>query len=265
MSRKKLNMELHCHTVFSSDGLMDFADLREAARRVGLDVLAVTDHNTIEGAKEFRDWLGARDPGLQVIVGEERTLADGSHLIGLFLEAPIVADAPAEAIAEIEGQGGLCLIPHPFRSKDGLLRGGLEPLRWFEGHCAGFELFNAKCSAEVNRQARTLLSSGLGPFVGSDAHYDSDLGESLTVMTWRGDLKGSLRALLGRQAPFQLLGKEQGEAAPERLYAPLYYRYRKVLRVPKRWLPWAKSCYRRYRNWRYGVGSKRLIEVYAHS
>lgn len=265
MADRTLNLELHCHTVYSMDGLITLDSLVRTAARVGLDAVAVTDHDTIEGALELRRRVKERGESLQVIVGEERTLADGSHLIGLFLERPIVAREPAEAVREIEEQGGLCLVPHPFRRKDGLLRDGLERLRLFEGRVAGFEIFSAKCSAAENARAAGLLTTGLGPFGGSDAHYECDLGESLNSIAWCGDLRESVRRMLERRSPCRILGKAQAADEGERAYAPLYYRVRKFIRLPKVLVPAAKCAYRRYRNWKFGVGPKPLREIYRHA
>ena len=264
MMPRTINLELHCHTVFSKDGLMAFDSLVRTAQAIGLDALAITDHDTIEGAKEYERLATTMGLHLQIIAGEEKTLSDGSHLIGLFLEKHIESGEFEAAVREIAEQGGLCLVPHPFRKSDGLLRDGLKRLQVFGTQPAGFELFSAKCSCAENRRARDLLATSLAPFGGSDAHYECDLGESLNVIAWQGDLKTSVMRMLQRKAPFKIFGKAQAEGAPERAYAPLYYRYKKFLKVPKLLLPLAKECYRKYRNHKHGVGPKSLVEVYAH-
>ncbi len=264
-SPRTIRLELHCHTVSSKDGLMNPAAVVRVARRVGLDAVAITDHDSIEGAQELERLVARERIPLRVIVGEERTLADGSHLIGLFLKEPIQAVELEAAIDEIRQQNGLCLIPHPFRRKDGLLREDVGRLKCFEGRPAAFELFSAKSSAEDNRKARGLLATHLAPFGGSDAHYDSDLGESMNVITWTGDLRDSIEKMFRRETPFQILGRVQKQNETERAYAPVYYRCRKFVRLPGSLLPLAKSCYRWYRSVRYGVGQKPLMEVYAHS
>ena len=121
MNPASINLELHCHTVFSKDGLMTFEALIETAKAIGLDALAITDHDTIQGAKEFQQRVQRQSLPVQIIVGEEKTLSDGSHLIGLFLEKHIESGELSSAIAEIQAQGGFCLVPHPFRKSDGLL------------------------------------------------------------------------------------------------------------------------------------------------
>jgi predicted metal-dependent phosphoesterase TrpH len=266
MSSRLVNVEFHCHTIRSMDGVISPDSMIRTAAAVGLDVLAITDHDTVQGAFELRQRVQDQGVPLQVIVGEERTLADGSHLIGLFLEQAIVARDLPGAVREIREQGGLCLIPHPFRRKDGLLRNGLEPLRALEGAVAGFELFSAKCSFAENARAQDLLQlAGLAPFGGSDAHYECDLGECVNVIEWTGDARTSVQRMFEGQTPFQILGKPQSAGAPERVYAPLYYRVKKWARLPKVVLPAAKQCYRHYRNWKLGIGRKALREVHRHA
>lgn len=265
MSPRLINLELHCHTVHSMDGLMTFDSLLRTAKSVGLDALAITDHDTTTGAFEFQKLAHSRGSSLQIIAGEEKTLADGSHFIGLFLRRHIESDQLEGAIQEIEEQGGLCLIPHPFRRKDGLFRDGLERLKFFEGRVAGFELFSAKCSYAENRKAAELLATRLVPFGGSDAHYESDLGESMNVIAWENDLRTSVQRMFERRAPFQILGKPQGENDGERRYAPLYYQVKKYVGLPKLLVPAARQCYRRYRNLKFGVGRKPLREIYRHA
>src|SRR6266496_2903244 len=262
MSPRPLQVELHCHTARSMDGLMTFDSLLGAAEAVGLDALAITDHDTLEGAIEFQHLAQTRGARLQIIAGEEKTLADGTHLIGLFLQRAIASAELEAALGEIEEQQGLCLIPHPFRPRDGLFRDGLDRLALFENRLAGFEIFNAKCSFAENRKAAELLGTKLAPFGGSDAHYESDLGECINAIAWEGDLRTSIQRLLERRAPLQILGKPQREQDGERVYAPFYYRVKPYVGLPKFLLPAAKQCYRRYRNWKFGVGRKSLREVY---
>jgi hypothetical protein len=265
VATSRINVELHCHTVFSQDGLIRFDSLLHAATKIGLDVVAITDHDTMEGAKELRRWIAARNSSLQVILGEEKTLSDGTHLVGLFLHEPIASSEASAAIEEIHAQGGICLAPHPFRKKDGLLRHGTQLLPTFIKQGVAFEIFNGKASALENRQARDLLPSGIVPCGGSDAHYESDLGECVNVIEWTDDLKTSVQGMFKGQGTCQILARAQSPADLERRYAPMYYGIKKFVRVPKRFLPLAKRCYRWYRNTTRGIGRKSLVEIYARA
>jgi hypothetical protein len=81
---------------------------------------------------------------------------------------------------------------------------------------------------------------------------------------WQGEIKTTIAAMFARRIPFRILGKRQNLADGERKYAPFYYRMRQFARVPKPLLPLAKASYRCYRNARFGVGPKPLVELYAH-
>src|SRR6266498_1885127 len=266
MPKSTLNIEFHCHTIASMDGVIPFDTLLDTAINVFLDAIAITDHDTLEGAVELQRLARSRCAPVEIIVGEEKTLDDGTHFIGLFLKRAIQSGDLAGAIREIEDQGGLCLIPHPFRRKDGLLRDGLDRLELFAGQVAGFELFSAKSSHEENRRAAALLArTHLAPFGGSDAHYECDLGECVNEIANAGDLRASVQAMFERRAPYRILGKPQGDGDRERTYAPLYNRVKRFARLPKFLVPAARQCYRRYRNLKFGVGPKLLREVYRHA
>jgi predicted metal-dependent phosphoesterase TrpH len=102
-------VDLHNHTHHSYDAQLRPQDYRRAHEAGLIDVVAITDHNTIAGALELREQV--RFP---VIVGQEIDTADG-ELIGLFLSAPVPAGLPARETAErIRAQGGLVYLQHPF-------------------------------------------------------------------------------------------------------------------------------------------------------
>lgn len=98
------------------------AIVRAASGRV--DVLALTDHDEIRGARRARDFALAH-PGLgvDVIVGEEISTLNG-HLLGLFLSERVPPGLPALATIElIHAQGGLAVAAHPFHPIRGSARG----------------------------------------------------------------------------------------------------------------------------------------------
>ena len=105
--------DLHLHTNLG-DGTASPQRVLEVARQRGLKVIAVTDHDHLEGAKRLQDLMereNVRD--IQLIWGVETTTRDG-HFIGLFIQkAPRFLLRAEEAIEQIKAQGGLCVIPHP--------------------------------------------------------------------------------------------------------------------------------------------------------
>ena len=79
--------ELHCHSNFSFlDGASHPEELAEEAARLGLEALALTDHNGFYGVVRFSE--AAKAVGLPTIFGAELTLAES----GRTLERPGPAD-----------------------------------------------------------------------------------------------------------------------------------------------------------------------------
>ena len=167
-----MRLDLHVHTRFSADCLSSPEALLEMARRKGLNGVAVTDHDTIRGGLAARD--RNRDPDFHVIVGSE-VKTDAGDVIGLFLEKEVLSKNALEVIAEIHSQGGLALLPHPFRGR---------PPREDVGAAVDLiEVFNARTKPERNQQAQELANQLRKPSVScSDAHFLSDLGTCAVIV-----------------------------------------------------------------------------------
>ncbi len=74
----KLKSDFHMHTYFSKDSNMSPETLIKTAMKSGLDVIAVTDHNEIEGARIVKRMAERLTKGrLFVIVGEEVNTGEG--------------------------------------------------------------------------------------------------------------------------------------------------------------------------------------------
>ncbi|MBP9852614.1 MAG: hypothetical protein QG629_357 [Patescibacteria group bacterium] len=106
-------IDLHTHSYGSSDGALTAEDYREALESGKLDYIAITDHNSIDTAKEIKLKLGKL--GDRIIIGEEVSTLQGD-IIGLFMTKSVGGEPLfiEDAIAAISKQGGLVYIPHPF-------------------------------------------------------------------------------------------------------------------------------------------------------
>ena len=110
--QRELFADFHVHSHHSKDCVMPVPAILERAREVGLDVIAITDHDSAAGGLEAREI--ADRYGVRVIVGEEVKSSEG-EVIGLFLERTIPGGMSfAETIAAIREQGGIVYVPHPF-------------------------------------------------------------------------------------------------------------------------------------------------------
>ncbi len=192
-------VDLHCHTNASFDGHVDpVALVRRAAER-GLTHIAITDHDTIDGAREA---VARASAGIHVIVGSEVLTTEGD-LIFVFLQQALPRGLSArEAIEAGREQGALVGIPHPFdRTRRSLLRDAANPeqvalvslVDWIEVH-------NARVPWQrVNDQAADLARRTGVPGIGvSDAHALLEVGAACTVMAGDpGDPDGLLAGLRG--------------------------------------------------------------------
>jgi len=107
--------DLHIHSDHS-DGLARIPEIMDHVQEnTDLDVIAITDHNTIEGSLFARSLEDMYD--FEVVVGEEISSNSG-HIIGLFIEEHIPAGLSAgETISRINDQDGVAMIPHPFSNQ----------------------------------------------------------------------------------------------------------------------------------------------------
>ncbi len=81
---KLYNVDLHIHTVLSpcADLLMTPGNIIERSIQKGLDVIAITDHNSAANVKTVIEM--AKNTGLHVIPGMELETAEEVHLLCLF-------------------------------------------------------------------------------------------------------------------------------------------------------------------------------------
>lgn len=190
--------DLHMHTT-ASDGWPTPHELVDHAARVAeLDVIAVTDHDTIEGALRAREHAAKRKR-LHVIVGEEVSSRDG-HIVALFLERRIRPGMSAAAtIHAIHDQGGLAIAVHPFWRTERVARSGkVHGVGWLAAELAfdAIEVENATPGFYVFNQLAHRLNLGLGSAAigSSDAHILDAVGRAFTE--FHGRTPEELRAAI---------------------------------------------------------------------
>jgi len=190
--------DLHMHTT-ASDGWPTPQELVDhAARRASLSVIAVTDHDTIEGALRAREHAAKR-ARLHVIVGEEVSSRDG-HIVALYLERRIRPGMSAAAtVHAIHDQGGLAIAVHPFWRTERVARSGrVHGVGWLAAELDfdGIEVENATPGFYVFNQLAHRLNLGLGAaeLGSSDAHILDAVGRAYTEFP--GKTPEALRAAI---------------------------------------------------------------------
>lgn len=178
-----MKLDLHVHTNHSFDGRIDVETLLKTAQEAGLDAVAITDHDTMSAVGLAKKNSG----GVTVIPGMEITAAGGMHIIGLFLTDEIISREIDDVIDEIHQQGGLVLIPHPYRPGTGLMdikeeRGELsgEQAAHILSKADLIEAFNYRCRPETLISTDRFLSfyPDIAQTSGSDAHFDHEIGKA---------------------------------------------------------------------------------------
>ena len=175
--------DLHMHTNLG-DGTASPRRVLEIAKQRGLKVIAITDHDHMEGAKHVQELIDRDGSDIEMIWGCEVTTREG-HFIGLFMKRPIKFLMRIEgAIEAIKEQGGLAIIPHPMGRLVPSL--GLRKIEYLlnRGYpIDGIELYNpSPANASVRQRVRTLNEQwGFASTGSSDAHFWQHIGAGYTL------------------------------------------------------------------------------------
>lgn len=170
-----MKIDLHVHTCHSYDGLIKPKELILYAKKAGLDGVAITDHDRIDGAlkiaKETKDLL--------IILGMEISSLNG-HVIGLNIQEQVPKNLSVEeTIDRIHELGGLAIACHPKAVFKASL--GQKTIREFDA----VEVINASAipfGRSVKKAQEIAARLGLPQVAGSDAHYAPEIGAAYTLI-----------------------------------------------------------------------------------
>jgi predicted metal-dependent phosphoesterase TrpH len=199
--------DVHMHSTYS-DGTGSIQEILDHVQKnTTLDVIAITDHDVIEGSLRARDLWRQGGYRFDFIVGEEVSTKEG-HLLGLFIEKRVPAGLSMErSIDLIHEQGGLAVIAHPLHRlfRHSCQRSVMDRIHaskdvWFDG----IETWNASfCGIYANQVAMSTNRGiyGLPELGNSDAHTVNSIGAGMTWFegTRASDLRQTIEA--GLSAP----------------------------------------------------------------
>jgi predicted metal-dependent phosphoesterase TrpH len=256
---KTIKVNFHVHTFFSYDGYNSFAAIYKGAKLLGLQSIAITDHDRIDGAIEFQKWVKEKNiTDLHIILGEEVTCEDGTHIIGFFIKSHIPTASPLEVIKAIKDQQGKVFFPHPTR-KDGICNSADAEAALTQGDF--LEIFNAKIDHSFNLQAINVLEKypNLTPLGGSDAHYNIDILKCYCEVPFQESMRQSVELLLSEKR-IRIFGKEKYGSQH---YFPFYYKYKQALNPPQFLRNAAKVVFPMWKNFKERNAKVQLTEVYS--
>ena len=197
-------VDLHSHTIYSKDCLTRPEDAIARARSLGLDKLAITEHNNLAGALRAKELA----PDL-IIVGEEIMTTHG-ELIAYFVKEEVPRDlSPQETIRRLREQGAVIAIPHPLDSLRNSAMGMANVLEVID-QVDAIEVRNARCVRPQDNLAALALAQERGLLItaGSDAHIPFELGHCYVEMpAFEDDAESFVDALqsakpMGKESPF---------------------------------------------------------------
>jgi len=178
--------DLHMHSTYS-DGIATIEQMLDYVQdSTDLDVIAITDHDVIEGSLRARDLWSKGSYRFDFVVGEEVSTKEG-HLLGLFIEKHIPSGLSVEkSIDLIHEQGGLAVIAHPLHRlfRHSCQREVMDRIHaskdvWLDG----IETWNASfCGIYANQVAMRVNREvyGLPELGNSDAHTLNSIGSGMT-------------------------------------------------------------------------------------
>ncbi|WP_138797311.1 PHP domain-containing protein [Halostella sp. PRR32] len=227
-----LSAELHCHSSLSYDGRDPVELLLQQAEAVGLDALAVTDHDEIDASLAAAE--KAEEYGLVGIPGMEVSSAAG-HVLALGVEERVPAGLTYdETLNRIRDLGGIAVVPHPFQeSRHGVLA---KVSKDALARADAIEVYNSRLlTGRANRQAeRFAKGRGLPMTAGSDAHISEMVGQAVTRI---GAEERSLDAVLdavregrttveGKRTPWHISFRQAAGGAKRRVKSGLFSLFR---------------------------------------
>ncbi len=201
--------DVHTHTMYSGLSKYSYLSFPDSvttpkksvriAEKIGLDLLCITDHNTIKGAVQAR-----KHNSDLVVIGEEIRSKSG-EIIGLFLQEEIKPGLSAEETIElIHEQDGIAFAPHPYSVYCPCVGNKLHALR-----LDAIEVFNSLHRDGYSNALALESCNGHARLGGSDAHSSSMIGNGYTTFSgnsqeeFRRAIKKRRTSYGGRPAPLK--------------------------------------------------------------
>ena len=183
MKRFELHSHSSCswHKIWGIDGINSPKELVEMALQIGLDGIAITDHNTIKGSQKAFQYVKEKNLPITIIIGAEVRSKSGD-ILALGINKDIRKGLPIlETIDAIKEQGGIAVAAHPYKYNTKIAPHLKDP-----SVCSRFdaiEVFNADVDRAHNLRASRLAQKTKMPGIaGSDAHYKMNLGHGVTCL-----------------------------------------------------------------------------------
>jgi hypothetical protein len=183
--------ELHCHTnrklrisyfPFLYDSVQSEEEVLSACLKQHIHVLAITDHNSLDGYYRARNLIQKKHLPILLIPACEVSSADG-HILAYNINNLIPQRLSArETIDRIHHQGGIVFAAHPFNSYPVFGKNISLSDHIYKVPFDGLEIYNASMSDRSNHLAKLAADKlGLPGIAGSDAHVPEAIGKAVVL------------------------------------------------------------------------------------
>jgi len=219
-----LKSELHCHNIFSNghigslepthDCNITIPNQLEQAYKVGLDILFVTNHNTLDGYKQMLEYKKTHKKfdSIMVYPAEEVTTDNEAHVLLYGITDAINPGLTLhEILDEAKKQDAVSIAPHPFSL--------LDALREDSVYCDLFEVFNSSnIDVYSNLRAKKFAKEkSLHVVAGSDSHVKSTIGRSTNLIYSENKIDSIISAMKHHKITIQDTGYVQPKEALEHI------------------------------------------------
>ena len=197
-----LKMDSHIHSRYSPDSNSKIDDILKRASEREIDIIAISDHNTVDGTGEVL--AKTKNTDILAIPSIEISSALG-HIIGFGCEENIPSGLePHDTIDRIHDLGGLAIVPHPFCF---YRHGLLCKIDSSELKIDAIETKNARfIVGYCNRKAKNLAKNeNISTLGASDAHYWKFVGDCFSMIDSEKDIDSVMKAV--RKGKVEAKGK----------------------------------------------------------
>ncbi len=195
-----LKIDLHVHTCYSDDATSSLEEIIFYAKKKGLNGIAITDHDTLKGARKALKLDNKRE--FMIIPGIEVTTLQG-HVLGLNITTFIPQNLSlVETVEKIHEAAGIAIAAHPIV----FIKSHIKPRIASASNLDGVEVINSSAfpfflSTRLSQALAERLK--LPQTAGSDAHHASEIGTAYTMVKADSDIDEIIEAIRnGAVTPF---------------------------------------------------------------
>ena len=191
-----MKLDLHIHSEYSFDSVIKVDKIIKVSKKIGLNGIAITDHNTVKGSLEA---IKANKNHDFIIIPASEIGTNLGDIIGYFINEEIKSRDAFEVIDEIKRQGGIAVLAHPYKRVKTYTAKLMRRIDALEG-------FNARIERKTRLRSSWSLAKkyNLPMTAGSDAHFYFEIGRGISLLKNASDIEEAKKEI--RQGEIELLG-----------------------------------------------------------